>query len=141
MNSIPGNLNIDDLGTTLLFKFVNQIALYEQTCFNENRSYSHMNFIIESGKNIPKEIEGVLASTIFEEIVFWAISRGINSGGSKPICSIHCPKAGDILMNDGTSVEVKSTTDEGYAKRLFKNSQDKAPARCRIIFWGSWKKV
>ena len=93
-----------------------------------------MNFIKVSGKNLPEEIEGVLASTIFEEIVFWAISGGINSSGSKPICSIHCPKAGDILMNDGNSVEVKSTTDEGYAKRLFKNSQDKAPLGVGLSF-------
>ena len=135
MNSIPGDpdLNIDDLGTTLLFKFVNQIA-YEKTCLNEKRSFSHMNFIKVPGKNPSEKIEETLASTIFEEIVLWAISGGINPGGSKPICSIHCPKAGDILMDDGKSVEVKSTLDEGYAKRLFENSQDKAPVGVRLSF-------
>ena len=143
MNSIPGDpdLNIDDLGTTLLFKFVNQIA-YETTCLNERRRFGNMNFIKVDGGNHLEKIKGVLASTIFEEIVLWAISGGItytsNMGTQstipEPICSIHCPWAGDILMDDGKSVEVKSTTDDETAKTLFKESQDKAPVGVRLSF-------
>ena len=125
---------INDIRISLLFKFVNQKA-YEKTSqyfFNrkgyprkEKFRYTHLNFVNEARKNRDYEIKNVLASSIFEEIVLWVISGGID--GLKPICSIHSPKSGDILMLDGTSVEVKSTIDKPKAIRQFDVSYRKKP--------------
>ena len=126
---LPQNFDIQDIGVSLLFKFVNQKAYEKTSQFffaqgNKKFKYTYLNFVVEKGTNFYHEIEKSLASTIFEEIVFWVIKKG--TLGSKPICSIHCPKAGDILMVDKTSVEVKSTTIKGKAIRLFEESYVKA---------------
>tara|TARA_Y200000002_G_C22655381_1_gene653255 strand:- start:327 stop:1751 length:1425 start_codon:yes stop_codon:yes gene_type:complete len=128
-------IDIFDVKISLLVKLFNQVV-FEKVSIN-NSLGNTFNFINDSSNSFEK-LSDSLSSTVLEEIVLeFAQKEGV-----KICCSIHSPKSGDILLNYPISssnnqykiLEVKSTSDNEYAKQKFIESERKLPPGVQLYF-------
>ena len=106
---------LDDPKISLLFKFINEIA-YEKASleFFPHKKYNY----IDHYTNTLDSLNDKLASSVFEEIIFQLIPEALYS--------IHLPQAGDILLRDGNTMEIKKNNNPRNLFPKFIKSAKKA---------------
>lgn len=113
-----------------LFNFLNQIA-YEETSVDRKIGFGLgskilLHYIEAKDKtntyNNSNDFKQVLVSSAIEEIAL----KVLLENGEAVVCCIHSPYAGDILLRNGKTVEVKATVDTYKAQDKFKASMKKS---------------
>ena len=113
-----------------LFNFLNQIA-YEETSVDRKIGFTSgkkvlLHYIEAKDKtntyNNSNDFKQVLVSSAIEEIAL----KVLLENGEAVVCCIHSPYAGDILLRNGKTAEVKGTVDSYKAQDKFKVSMKKS---------------
>jgi len=107
--------DLNDSKISLLFKFINEIA-YEKASL-EYYPYRNYNYISHDSNNLIV-FKDKLASSVFEEIIFKLIPEALYS--------IHLPQAGDILLENNTTLEIKKNNNSASLFQKFITSSKKA---------------
>jgi hypothetical protein len=117
-NDLDLSLNYDLKNTkiTLLFKFINEIA-YEKASLEYFPTTRIYNYILHDSNNLIV-FKDKLASSVFEEIIFKLIPEALYS--------IHLPQAGDILLKNNTTLEIKKNNNSASLFQKFITSSKKA---------------
>lgn len=100
---------------SLLFKFINEIA-YEKASL-EYFPHKSYNYILHNSNNL-RNFKDKLSSSVFEEIIFKLIPEALYS--------IHLPQAGDILLKNNTTLEIKKNNNSASLFPKFIKSSKKA---------------
>nr|QDY51744.1 hypothetical protein 1_129 [Mimiviridae sp. ChoanoV1] len=113
-----------------LFNFLNQIA-YEETSVDRKIGFGLgskilLHYIEAKNKtntyNNSNDFKQVLVSSAIEEIAL----KVLLENGEAVVCCIHSPYAGDILLRNGKTAEVKATVDSYKARDKFEASMKKS---------------
>ena len=107
--------DLSNIEVSLLFKFINEIA-YEKASleYYPDRNYNY----ISHGSNNLIVFKDKLSSSVFEEIIFKLIPEALYS--------IHLPQAGDILLKNNTTLEIKKNNNSASLFQKFITSSKKA---------------